>query len=85
MQNVVIGTWNALESLIYPNISTLHMDVTALVYPSHQLHELMINNIDFIITKKLIKRWIDYFLIPFLISIALICLSLLLLVYYYSS
>ena len=31
------------------------MDIRLSVYPSNQLHEFMINNIDFIITKKLIK------------------------------
>ena len=51
MQNVVIGTWNALESSIYPNISIWTLRLS--VYPSHQLHEFMINNIDFIITKKI--------------------------------
>ena len=55
MQNVVIGTWNALESSIYPNISTLHMDITAFCISITSVHELMISNIDFIITKKLIK------------------------------
>ena len=54
MQNVVIDIWNALESSIYPNICTL-WTLRLSVYPSHQLHEFMINNIDFIITKKLVK------------------------------
>ena len=55
MQNVVIGTWNALESSIYPNISDSIWTLRLSVYPSHQLHEFMINNMDFIITKKLVK------------------------------
>ena len=50
MQTVVIDIWNALESSIYPIICILTSWLS--VYLSHQLHEFMINNIDFIITKK---------------------------------
>jgi hypothetical protein len=51
MQNVVIDIWSALESSIYPNICIWTLRLS--VYPSNQLHEFMINNMDFIITKKI--------------------------------